>query len=175
MWKWSRESLYDFPRPHELQVEKQDAHRGLYCSEKEGGRCAPLVRTGVKCVKSQVQIHITECFRKGSNPRSIYWGKFVQRIFRMEEQVVASFTTVQAWVWALGWPLRKNLASSKTWEPEEISSQEEKGLGSEEGKLEMPTKVTVFTLGFLNLGIIDILGGMIFCLSQGAVLFIVGC
>lgn len=36
-------------------------------------------------------------------------------------------------------------------------------------------KVTVFTLGFLNLGVIDILGGMIFCLSQGAVLFIVGC
>ena len=76
------------------------------------------------------------------NWRCIYRGKFAQRIFGFKEQ--ASSTIIQVWRWALGRPFGENLASLKTWEPQDVLDQERKGLWCKEGKLEMLGKVTVF-------------------------------
>lgn len=152
MWKWNRKQFWDLLRLHRLQLEKLGAHWDFWSTlfRKTGTRHA-------HCGENRSWVCSSPRFKHPSfsesisekYSRSTYQGKFVQRIFRMRDQGVASSSSVQAWAWVLGRSLRKNLASLNTWEPEEILlGQRGKELRREEEKLEVKWKSLCSYQGF---------------------------
>lgn len=69
---------------------------GPYCLEKLGPDMHTVVRTGVGfvIVPGSNVYHLVKAFPKKLKSRSTYHGKFVQRIFRMRDQGVASSSSV---------------------------------------------------------------------------------